>query len=115
MPRVNSRALKFAKVHPMLIRMAVAKGRTEAEVDEVTCCLTGNNRAGLNDQSVGDGLRNLLRRNAADESQSAADQGHDLRPSHRGHHRPVEQQVRWLDKLIDELAKGRPMEKIKRA
>jgi hypothetical protein len=113
---MNIRALKFAKVYPMLIRKAVAKGRTEAEVDEVTCWLTGYDRAGLDDQ---------IAREADYETFFAeAPRMNPKAPLIKGTicgHRieaitdPVEQQVRWLDKLVDELAKGHSMEKIKRA
>ena len=116
MPRMNIRALKFAKVYPMLIRKAVAKGRTEAEVDEVTCWLTGYDRAGLDDQ--------IARETDYETFFAEAPRMNPAAPLIKGTicgyrieaiEDPVEQQARWLDKLVDELAKGRPMEKIKRS
>jgi hypothetical protein len=113
---MNIRALKFAKVYPMLIRKAVAKGRTEAEVDEVTCWLTGYDRAGLDDH--------IARETDYETFFAEAPRMNPKAPLIKGTicgHRieaitdPVEQQVRWLDKLVDELAKGHSMEKIKRA
>lgn len=115
MPRMNIRALKFGKVYPMPIRKAVAKGRTEAEVDEVTCWLTGYDRAGLDDQ--------IARETDYETFFAEAPRMNPNAPLIKGTicgYRiediadPVEQQARWLDKLVDELAKGRPMEKIKR-
>jgi hypothetical protein len=112
---MNIRALKFAKVYPMLIRKAVAKGRNEAEVDEVTCWLTGYDRAGLDDQ--------IARETDYETFFAEAPRMNPAAPLIKGTicgyriediEDPVEQQARWLDKLVDELAKGRPMEKIKR-
>lgn len=115
MPRPNIRALKFAKVYPMLIRKAVAKGRTEAEVDEVTCWLTGYDRAGLDDQIAREAdyetfFAEAPRMNPAAPLIKGTICGYRIEDIQD----PVEQQARWLDKLVDELAKGRPMEKIKR-
>jgi hypothetical protein len=115
MPRTNIRALKFAKVYPMLIRKAVAKGRTEAEVDEVTCWLTGYDRAGLDEQIARESdyetfFAEAPRMNPAAPLIKGTICGYRIEKIED----PVEQQARWLDKLVDELAKGRPMEKIKR-
>jgi len=113
---MNIRALKFAKVYPMLIRKAVAKGRTAEEVDEVTCWLTGYDRAGLDDQ--------IARETDYETFFSEAPRMNPAAPLIKGTicgyrieaiEDPVEQQARWLDKLVDELAKGRPMEKVLRA
>jgi hypothetical protein len=112
---MNIRALKFAKVYPMLVRKAVAKGRTEAEVDEVTFWLTGYDRAGLDDQITrGTDYETFFaeapRMNPAAPLIKGTICGYRIEDIED----PVEQQARWLDKLVDELAKGRPMEKIKR-
>jgi hypothetical protein len=113
---MNIRALKFAKVYPMLIRKAERKGRTKDEVDEVTCWLTGYDRAGLDDH--------IARETDYETFFAEAPRMNPKAPLIKGTicgHRieaitdPVEQQVRWLDKLVDELAKGHSMEKIKRA
>jgi hypothetical protein len=112
---MNIRALKFAKVYPMLIRKAVAKGRTAEEVEEVTSWLTGYDRAGLDDQ--------IARETDYETFFAEAPRMNPAAPLIKGTicgyrieaiEDPVEQQARWLDKLVDELAKGRPMEKIKR-
>ena len=107
--------LIFGKVYPFLVKKAEAKGRTKEEVDEVTCWLTGYDRAGLDDQ--------IARETDYETFFAEAPRMNPNAPLIKGTicgyriediQDPVEQQVRWLDKLVDELAKGRPMEKIKR-
>jgi len=108
-------AMPFAKVFPLLIAKAEKKGRTREEVYEVTAWLTGYTFEQLNA---------LL--------ESAADYGTFLkgmpRPNENRHKitgsvcgvklseidDPLMLEMRYLDKLVDELAKGKPMEKILR-
>ena len=107
--------LIFGKVYPFLIRKAEAKGRTKAEVDEVTCWLTGYDQKGLEEQ-IARGIdyetffAEAPRMNPAAPLIKGTICGYRIEDIED----PVEQQARWLDKLVDELAKGRPMEKIKR-
>jgi hypothetical protein len=115
MPRMNIRELKFAKVYPFLVAKAERKGRTKEEVDEVTCWLTGYNQAGLDNQIARETdyetfFADAPRINPAAPLIKGTICGYRIEDIAD----PVEQQVRWLDKLVDELAKGRPMEKIKR-
>lgn len=116
MPRRSVRELKFSKVYPMLVAKAERKGRTKEEVDEVTCWLTGYDRAGLEDQIARETDYETFFAEAPGTNPKA-----DLIKGTICGYRveeiedPVERQVRQLDKLVDELAKGRPMEKIKRA
>ena len=115
MPRMNIRALKFAKVYPMLIRKAERKGRTKEEVDEVTCWLTGYDRAGLDDQIARETDYETFFAEAP-RMNPHADQIKGLICGYRIEdiEDRVEQQVRWLDKLVDELAKGKAMDRILR-
>jgi hypothetical protein len=115
MARRDIAALKFAKVYPFLVAKAERKGRTKEEVDEVTCWLTGYDRAGLDDQ--------IARETDYETFFAEAPRMNPAAPLIKGTicgyrieaiEDPVEQQARWLDKLVDELAKGRSMEKIKR-
>lgn len=106
--------LSFAKVYPMYVAKVVKKGRSEAEVMQVTTWLTG-----LSEAQIG-----LL----IDEGATFADlfDTATLHPNAKlitgaicGHRvetieDPLIQQVRYLDKLVDELAKGRKMEKVLR-
>jgi hypothetical protein len=115
MPRRSFRELKFSKVYPMLVAKAERKGRTKEEVDEVTCWLTGYDRAGLEDQIARETdyetfFAEAPRMNPKADLIKGTICGHRVEEIED----PVERQVRQLDKLVDELAKGRPMEKIKR-
>jgi hypothetical protein len=108
--------LIFGKVYPMLIRKAEAKGRTKAEVDEVTCWLTGYDKAGLRDQIE----RETDYETFFTEAPRINPNAELIRGTICGYRveeieDPVERHARQLDKLVDELAKGRPMEKIKRS
>jgi hypothetical protein len=104
-----------ARVYPMYIAKAEKKGRTKAEVDEIIRWLTGYTQKGLERQ---------LEREADFETFFAdAPQLNPARTLINGLicgvrvediKDPTVQAVRYLDKLIDELAKGRPMEKILR-
>jgi len=107
--------LIFSKVYPFLVKKAEAKGRTRAEVDEVTCWLTGYDAAGLAAQLASDNDYTTFFAEAPRMNPNA----HHITGTICGYRveeieDPVEQKARWLDKLVDELAKGRPMEKIKR-
>ena len=114
MARMSLKAMKFSKVYPLYIAKAERKGRTRAEVDEVIGWLTGFDGAALADQ---------IERETSFETFFAEAQLHPASAQIKGvicGHRveditdPVEQQVRYLDKLIDELAKGKALAKIKR-
>jgi hypothetical protein len=112
---MNIRALKFAKVYPLLVAKAERKGRTREEVDEVTCWLTGYDRAGIEEQIAREADYETFFNEAPQLNPKAL----EIKGVICGHRiedikDPIEQKVRWLDKLVDELAKGRPMEKIKR-
>jgi hypothetical protein len=115
MARRDIGALKFAKVYPFLVAKAERKGRTKEEVDEVTCWLTGYDRRGLEDQIAREtdyatffAEAPRLHPNASQIAGTIC--GYRIEDIED----PVERKVRYLDKLVDELAKGRPMEKIKR-
>ena len=108
--------LIFGKVYPFLVRKAEAKGRTRAEVDEVTCWLTGFDAAGLQDQIAREtNYATFFAEAPRLHPKSAEIKGTICGYRVEAIEDPVEQKVRMLDKLVDELAKGRPMEKIKRA
>ena len=107
--------MAFAKVYPLLVQKAERKGRTKAEVDEVIFWLTGYDETSL---------------------QSQLDKGVDMATFYAeaplmNPHRdlikgvvcgirvenvedPLMKQIRQLDKLVDELAKGKAMDKILR-
>ena len=115
MARMTFHTMKFSKVYPLYVQKVERKGRTKDEVDEVICWLTGFDRAGIADQ--------VARETDFETFFAEAPQLHPNRGEIKGlicGYRvediadPVEQKVRQLDKLVDELAKGKAMEKIKR-
>ena len=108
--------LIFGKVYPMLVRKAELKGRTKDEVDEITRWLTGYDQAGL-DRQIERGVDYTTFFAEAPKMNPNASKITGVICGYRIEdiEDPVDQKARWLDKLVDELAKGRPMEKIKRA
>ena len=107
--------MSFAKVYPLLVAKAEKKGRTKAEVDEVTCWLTGYSEQELaacmeNGTTYGDFFRNAP---APNENRKLIT-GKVCGISVETVEEPLMQEIRYLDKLVDELAKGKPMEKILR-
>ncbi len=113
----NERVYKiiFASVYPLYIKKAERKGRTKAEVDEIIFWLTGYNKQTLHKQI-----------NNKSDFKSFFDQAPQINPNVSkitgvicGYRvEEIEdklmQKIRYLDKLVDELAKGKPMEKILR-
>lgn len=108
--------LIFGKVYPMLVKKAEAKGRTKAEVDEVTCWLTGYDQAGLEAQ-IARGIDYTTFFAEAPKMNPNAPLITGVICGYRVEEieDPLEQKARWLDKIVDELAKGKAMEKIKRS
>ena len=107
-------AMSFARVYPMYVAKAEKKGRTKAEVDEVIRWLTGYSQKKLGSilqkQTDIETFVTEARLNPARSLITGVICGvkvEDIKD-------PVMQGIRYLDKRIDELAKGRPMEKILR-
>lgn len=108
-------AIVFAKVYPMYVKKAVTKGRTQAELDTVICWLTGYDAAGLQRQiDTGVDLQTFFAQAPQMHPNTAKITG--MICGHRVEtiDDPLMQKIRWMDKLIDELAKGKAMEKILR-
>lgn len=108
-------AMQFAKVYPMLIAKAERMGRTKDEVYEVTCWLTGYTSADLDrflEVSIpyGDFFRNAPQPNENRRLIKGSICGIKVETIED----PLMQEIRYLDKLVDELAKGKPMVKILR-
>jgi hypothetical protein len=107
--------MSFAKVYPMYVAKVEKKGRTKEEVDEIILWLTGYSQEDLEDQ---------LEKNT--DFEGFFGQAPKLNPSRElikgvvcgvrveEIEEPLMQEIRYLDKLIDELAKGKKMEKILR-
>ena len=108
-------AMSFAKVYPMLITKAERKGRTRDEVLSVTAWLTGYTDGQLEELlnseiTYGDFFRNAPALNPARKRIKGSICGVKVETIED----PLMQEIRYLDKLVDELAKGKPMEKIMR-
>ncbi len=109
-------AMPFAKIYPMLIAKAEKKGRTRSEVDEITSWLTGYRVDQLNDFSESDITYGdfFLKAPALNPNRRKI-KGSVCGCRVENIEQPIMQEIRYLDKLVDELAKGKPMEKILRA
>ena len=107
--------MSFARVYPELVAKAERKGRTHAEVDEIISWLTGYSQKELEAQ--------LKRKTDFENFFAEAPQPNSSRTLIKGVvcgvrvediEEPTMREIRYLDKLIDELAKGKAMEKILR-
>lgn len=116
MARTPIAQMSFTKVYPLLVQKAERRERTREEVDTVTCWLTGYDRDGLARQLE----RDLTYQEFFDEAPAmnpnrALIRGKICGVDIAAIEDPVEQDARYLDKLVDELARGRAMETILRA
>jgi hypothetical protein len=108
-------AIKFAKVYPLYVQKAERKNRTKEEVDEIICWLTGYDQAGLRQQIEGEtDLATFFARSPRIHPNSALIKGVVCGMRVEAIEDPLMQKIRYLDKLIDELAQGKAMEKILR-
>ena len=107
--------MPFARIYPMYLAKAERKGRTKAEVDEVIRWLLGYSQKQLDGQ--------LKKETELETFITDAPKLNPLRSLIKGVicgirvediKDPTLKTIRYMDKLIDELAKGRPMEKILR-
>lgn len=107
--------MPFAKLYPLLIAKAEKKGRTRAEVDEITCWLTGYNKENLNDLMKGDITYGNFFLQAPELNPNRKQiKGVVCGVRVEDIEEPLMQEIRYLDKLVDELAKGKALEKIMR-
>jgi hypothetical protein len=105
--------MKFSKVYPLYVAKAERKNRTKEEVDKVICWLTGYSETGLQQQiSKESDFETFFAEAPAIHPNSSLITGvicgvrvEDIEDS-------LVQKVRYLDKLIDELAKGKTLEKV---
>ena len=107
--------MSFAKVYPLLVQKAERKGRTKAEVDEVTCWLTGYDADGLQSQiDKGVDLTTFYAEAPCMHPNRDLIKGVVCGIRVENVEDPLMKTIRQLDKLVDELAKGKAMEKILR-
>jgi len=107
--------MSFARVYPLYVAKAQKKGRTKAEVDEIIRWLTGHSQKTLD--------RELRRKTTFEDFFAQAPRMNASRSLITGVicgvrveniEEPIMREIRYLDKLIDELAKGKAMAKILR-
>lgn len=107
--------MDFGKVYGLLLDKATRKGRTKAEVDEVVCWLTGYSPEQLEAaRSFGLCYGDFFRKAPQPNPNRALIKGVVCGVRVEEVEDPLMREIRYLDKLIDELAKGKPMEKILR-
>ena len=107
--------MEFAKVYPLYVQKAERKGRSKDEVDQIICWLTGYEKTGLEkqiDQRVD--FETFFEQAPALNPNSTLIKGLVCGVRVEEVEDPLMQKIRYLDKLIDELAKGKAMEKILR-
>ena len=115
MPRKTVFDMKFSDVFPALVAKAVRKGRTEDEVLEVTSWLTGYKKEQIGDLLSSEATYGIfLSGSPAYNPHSELITGKVCGIQVETIAEPLARRMRQLDKLVDELAKGRPMEKILR-
>ena len=115
MAKHNIFTMSVARVYPLLVAKAERKGRTKAEVDEIIRWLTGYSQEELEGQ--------LEKQTAYETFFVEAPKLNPLRSLIKGVvcgvrvediEEPIMKEIRYLDKLIDELAKGKAMDRILR-
>lgn len=108
-------AIKFAKVYPLYVQKAERKNRTKTDVDRIICWLTGYTQAGLKKQIEGDNdLEAFFAQAPLIHPKSSLIRGVVCGVRVEDIEDPLMRNIRYMDKLIDELAQGKAMEKILR-
>ncbi len=112
-PKHRIFTMKFAAVYPMYIQKAERKNRTREEVDQIICWLTGYTQAGLQAQiAQGNDFETFFAQAPAFNANSTLIKGVVCGVRVEEIEDPLMQKVRYLDKLVDELAKGKALDKI---
>jgi hypothetical protein len=115
MPKHHIFAMPFARVYPLYVQKAEGKKRTKKEVDQIIRWLTGYDQARLQRQIEQEvDIETFFAQAPAIHPNSSLIKGVVCGVRVEEVQDPLMQKVRYLDKLIDELAKGKTMEKILR-
>ena len=108
-------AMSFAGVYPHYVEKARKKGRSKEELDQVICWLTGYSPRALAKQIEDkNSLETFFREAPSLHPNVSKITGVICGVRIEDIENPLMRQIRYMDKLVDELAKGRPMEKILR-
>jgi hypothetical protein len=115
MPEHRIFGMKFSSVYPLYVQKAERKNRTKGEVDKIICWLTGYNQAELRRQIERESdFETFFARAPAINPNASLIKGVVCGVRVEEIEDPLMQKIRYLDKLIDELAKGKAIEKILR-
>jgi hypothetical protein len=105
----------FAKVYPLYVQKAERKNRTKEEVDQIICWLTGYSAAGLRQQlKKQSDFETFFAEAPAINPKCSLIKGIVCGVRVEEVDDPLMRNIRYLDKLVDELAKGKALEKILR-
>ena len=108
-------AIKFSGLYPVYIQKVERKGKTKKELDQILCWLTGYDMAGLKKQIKKEvDLKTFFAEAPKMHPNCALIKGLICGVRVEDIDDPLMQKIRWMDKLIDELAKGKAMDKILR-
>jgi hypothetical protein len=115
MPKHRIFTTPFARVYPLYVQKAERKNRTQAEVDAVICWLTGYDAAGLQRQiDAAADFETFFAQAPALHPNVSLIQGVVCGVRVEEVEDPLMRKIRYLDKLVDELARGKKMESILR-
>ena len=115
MPKHRIFTTPFSSVYPLYVQKAERKNRMKEEVDQIIYWLTGYNQAGLQQQIEQEhDFETFFAQAPAMHPNSSLIKGVVCGVRVEEIEDPLMQKIRYLDKLIDELAKGKAMEKILR-
>lgn len=115
MPKHRIFTTEFSKVYPLYIKKTERKNRTKNDVDKIICWLTGYDQAGLERQiEQHNDFETFFAQAPALNPNVSLIKGVVCGVRVEEVEDPLMQKIRYLDKLIDELAKGKAMEKILR-
>jgi len=108
-------AIKFAGLYPMYVKKVESKKRSRAELDQVICWLTGYSPAGLKKQLESENdLETFFAQAPKFNPNAALIKGVVCGVRVEEVEHPLMRKIRYMDKLVDELAKGKALEKILR-
>ena len=115
MPRHRIFTMPFARVYPLLVQKAERKQRTKKEVDQIIRWLTGYSAAGLGKQLRKEtDIETFFAEAPAMNPRAKLIKGVVCGVRVEEVEDPLMRKIRYLDKLIDELARGRPMARLLR-
>jgi len=107
--------MSFGGVYPLYVKKAERKGRTQAEVDQIILWLTGYSEPAMREHiAAGTDFEHFFAQAPQLHPNASKITGVICGYRVEDIEDKLVQKVRWLDKLIDELAKGKAMEKILR-